>query len=218
MDPVVVIKSNWLTRKPDPNAFLLTYILGLALVAAGLFSDWISATPFQVFTQHEYWRAWTALFAHADMGHLISNSMILLPLCHFLTGYYGFWFFPFAGIFIGGITNLLVLSTMPQHVALLGISGVVNWMGSAWLTLYVIIDRRESMRRRLGVAVCLTMMLFVPETFRPEVSYLSHFVGFVLGIFSALGYYFIHRRTIEAAEVREVIVEDDFILPAGADL
>jgi len=213
MDPVVVIKSNWLMRKPDPDAFLLTYILGLILVAAGLFSDWIAATPYQVFSQHEYWRAWTALFAHSDVGHLISNSMILLPLAHFLAGYYGFWFFPFAGIFIGGIINFIVLATMPQHVSLLGISGVVNWMGAAWLTLYILIDRRESLRKRLAIAVCLTMMLFVPETFRPEVSYLSHFAGFVLGIFSAVGYYFVHRKTIEAAEVRETIFEDDPVQP-----
>lgn len=198
-----IIKSNWLTRAPDPHAFLVTYILGLVLVSAGIFSDWISATPFQVFTEHQYWRAWTALFAHSDLGHLISNSMILLPLCHLLTGYYGFLFFPLVGILAGGVVNLLVLLTMRDHVTLLGISGVVNWMGAAWLTLYVIIDRRESLRRRLGVSLALTMMLFVPDTFRPEVSYLSHLLGFLLGILSAAVYYLVRRDAIESAVIFE---------------
>jgi rhomboid protease GluP len=207
MEPHVVVRQNWLTRKPNPNAIYVTYILALILVAAGNFSDWLSATPHEVFGLKEYWRAWSALFAHADLGHLMSNSMILLPLAHFLTGYYGLLFFPFSGLFVGGLVNLLVLKTMPAQTSLLGISGVVNWMGAAWLTLFILIDRRESIRRRYAVAIMLVMMLFVPDTFRPEISYLSHFIGFVFGVLSALIYYFIYRREIESYEVREVIDE-----------
>ncbi len=217
MDPIVVIRENWLTRKPKSNGAFPTYVLALILTSAGLFSDWISATPHAVFTEHQYWRAWTALLAHADLGHLMSNSMILLPLSLLLTSYYGPFFFPVVGLVVGGLTNLIVLKTMPDQTALLGISGVVNWMGAAWLTLFLLIDRRESFRRRFAVAVFLTMMLFVPETFRPEISYLSHFVGFVLGIISALLYYFINRIQIHAAEVKEFIYEDEDITTENSD-
>lgn len=206
----VVVRENWLTRKPNAYAIYVTYFLALILTAAGHYSDLLSATPHQVFELKQYWRAWSALFAHADMGHLLSNSMILLPLAHFLSGYYGFWFFPVVGLLMGGVINLLVLKTMAPATALLGISGVVNWMGAAWLTLFILIDRRWSPRRRLAIAVMLTMMLFVPDTFRPEVSYLSHLVGFVLGTMSALFYYLINRKKIEACEVRE-IVEDEVL-------
>jgi rhomboid protease GluP len=209
MEFTTVVRQNWLTQKPKNYAIYITYALALVLTGAGHFSDWLSATPEQVFQHKEYWRAWTALLAHADLGHLLSNSMILLPLAHFLSGYYGWLFFPVLGLAMGGVTNLLVLKTMPATTALLGISGVVNWMGAAWLTLFVLIDRRESPRRRVAVAVMLTMMLFVPDTFRPEISYLSHFIGFVLGTLSALAYYFLHRTAIEATEVKEVIYDDE---------
>ena len=220
MDHTVVIRENWLTRKPDPNAIYSTYLLGLILFTAGFFSHWLSATPEAVFTKQEYWRAWTALFAHADLGHLLSNSMILLPLSVLLTGYFGYVFFPLTGVLMGGLTNFLVLKTLPAQTSLLGISGVVNWMGAAWLTLFLLIDRRKSFRRRFAVAVFLTIMLFVPETFRPEVSYLSHFIGFALGILSALLYYFINSAKIQAAEIKEIIYDDNDLdqqrlLPAG---
>lgn len=208
MDPVVKITANWLTRKPDPNAIYLTYFLALLLTAAGFFSDVLSATPIEVFGHHQYWRAWSALLAHADLGHLLSNSMILLPLAHYLAGHFGYGLFPFSGLVLGGLTNLIVLNTMPENTALLGISGVVYWMGAVWLTLFVVIDRRETFRRRLAIAIFLAAMLFAPETFRPEVSYLSHFVGFVLGMISATTYYLLFRKTIEAAEVKELIFED----------
>ncbi len=209
MDPNVVVRENWLTQKPKYNGRFPTYVLALILTAAGLFSHLISATPQAVFIEHQYWRAWTALLAHADLGHLMSNSMILIPLSLLLTSYYGTLFFPVVGLVVGGLTNLIVLKTMPSETALLGISGVVNWMGAAWLTLFLLIDRRESFRRRFAVVVFLTMMLFVPDTFRPEISYLSHFIGFVLGITSALLYYFVNCANIQSVEVSEIIYEDD---------
>lgn len=208
MDPTVVVRANWLTRKPSRDATWVTLLLALVLTGAARFSDLLNATPHEVFDLHQYWRAWTALFAHADLGHLLSNSIVLVPLGYFLAGYYGYLFFPVLGLVTGGLTNLLVLKTMNSETALLGISGVVNWMGAAWLTLFVIIDRRESLRRRLAVAICLTMMLFVPDTFRPEVSYLSHLIGFVFGVASAFVYYRLNRATLESAEVRETVYDD----------
>lgn len=208
MEPTVVVRENWLTRKPNGYAVYVTYLLALTLTAAGHFSDLLSATPHQVFELKEYWRAWSALFAHADMGHLLSNSMVLIPLAHFLSGYYGFWFFPVTGLLLGGVVNLLVLKTMAPATALLGISGVVNWMGAAWLTLFILIDKREHTRRRWAVAIMLTMMLFVPDTFRPEVSYLSHFIGFIFGTMSAVIYYLVHKKKIESYEVKEIIYDE----------
>jgi rhomboid protease GluP len=102
---------------------------------------------------------------------------------------------------VGGLVNLLVLKTLPPQTELIGISGVVYWMGAAWLTLHLLIDHREKLRRRFGGALFLTLFLFVPETIHPEVSYLTHFLGFVSGALSACLYYWLRRQQFQAAEI-----------------
>lgn len=213
MDPVFVVRENWLSRKPLYNGWKPMLVLGLLLHASNIaffngWADWLPASANSVFADGQYWRAWTALFAHSDLGHFFSNAFLFLPLTYLLTSYYGYMFFPVAGLFCGGFINLLVIQTLPPETSLLGISGVVYWMGAAWLTLFVLIDRRSSWRKRMAVAVTLSVMLFVPETYKPEVSHLSHLIGFVFGILCAALYYRVHRGTIEAAEVREAVIEE----------
>ncbi len=105
--------------------------------------------------------------------------------------------------------NIAVLSTMPAHVGLIGVSGVVNWMGGAWIALSWLVDRRESTGRRILKVTAVTIFLFVPDSFKPEVSYLSHFLGFFGGVFSALIFYYFFRKKFKAEEVVEEIHEDE---------
>lgn len=219
MEPRLVVRENWLSQKPRYNGWKMMTVFGLMLYATniaffnGLFA-WLPASGKLVFADKMYWHAWSALFAHADLGHFMSNMFLFLPLTYLLTSYYGYLFFPIAGLFFGGLTNLIVLSQMRPEINLLGISGVVYWMGAAWLTLFVIVDRRSTWRKRLGVAACLTVILFIPETYKPEVSYLSHFVGFVLGSICGVIYYFVRRNEIEAAEVKEMVLDEDLQITA----
>jgi rhomboid protease GluP len=221
-----VIKENWLTRKP--HEYLLNPTIGMAILLLSLcFSfltdtfdaqSWMAATPHQVFTDHQYWRAWTTLFAHADLGHLLSNTLLFIPLTYLLTAYFGLWFFPLFGFFLGGIMNLIVLKTLPNEATLLGVSGVVYWMGAAWFTLFILIDKRKHLKARFANVLFLTLMLFVPETYSPQISYLSHFIGFILGILSALVFYYLKKDEFARAEVREIVIEDDEPLEPGTEL
>ena len=77
------------------------------------------------------------------------------------------------------------------------------------MTLAFLIDRRESWGRRIIKVVGVTMVLFLPDSFRPNVSYMAHFVGLILGVFSALLLYAINYRQYEAAEVTEEVIETD---------
>lgn len=213
----MVVKENWLTAPPKAYSegitfvasFLLFALSSAFLVNIGSAESWMPASGAAVFGQGEYWRLWSTLFAHADLGHLMSNAFLFVPLTYMLVSHYSLWFFPLAGLLLGGLTNWLVLKTMPAGIQLIGISGVVYWMGAAWLTLYLLIDRRDRLRRRIGAALFLTLMLFVPETLKPEVSHLSHFLGYVLGVGSAFVYYLFQRGRFLAAEVREYIFEPE---------
>lgn len=217
MEPSILIRQNWLTRKPQKGSYTFICVLAFLFFMANLIlfadlfhaSSWMPASPMQVFSQHEYWRLFSALFAHASLGHLFSNSVLFFPLMYLLVAYYGFRFFPLAALFNGGLINFLVLKTLPPETTLLGISGLVYWAGASWLTLYVLVDRRDAFRRRFAICLFLALMLFMPETYQVGISYYSHFLGFVFGGVTALLYYWVRRKTFQQAEVVEYIIEPE---------
>ncbi|MGZ3728578.1 MAG: rhomboid family intramembrane serine protease [Bdellovibrionota bacterium] len=219
METKVVLRETWLSRKPRKHALDLSLLLVALLVAAtflylnGLLAAdrWMAASGAAVFDHKEIWRAWTTLFAHADLGHLLGNIFLFLPFSYFLAGYYPRWFFPVLGFFTGGLVNFAVLATMPREATLVGVSGVVYWMGAAWVTLYLLIERKEPLRRRWGKAVIVTAALFIPDTFRPEVSYLSHYLGFLTGVVMAAGLFRLRRKEFRSAEEREYLLIEDGI-------
>ena len=187
---------------------LLVQATALRVTGLLLMLAWMPDSAQSVFAEHEWWRPWTALFIHADFGHLASNGILFIPLTFLLAGYFGAWFFPIFGIFIGGLVNFLVLLTMPDQTELLGMSGMGYWMGAAWFTLYLILDTRYRLRRRFAYVIFLSMMMFVPETYQPDVSYMSHLFGFIAGVISALMLFALRRSRFRAAEITEIIVEE----------
>ncbi|MES2801225.1 MAG: rhomboid family intramembrane serine protease [Bdellovibrionota bacterium] len=208
------IIANWYTRKVQPLAFMATglmliLILGLCLIDWNSSSLNLSASRDLVFSQKQYWRLWSALFAHADLGHLFGNLLLFVPFAFLLTGYFSVSLFPMLGFLFGGVINAITLLTMPMQTQLLGISGLVNWMGSLWLTLYFLIDRRSNLRKRFAVLVFSSLVLFAPQEYKEDVSYISHVIGYGLGILTGLIYYAVHRENFLAAEVAEPVLEFD---------
>lgn len=210
------VRGNWLTRRPNRNAAFVALLSTLLLSLGSFFfwgdilgaSSWMTGIPERVFSGHEYWRLWTGLIAHADLGHLLSNSVLFLAFAYLLYGHFGSWVFPGAALALGGLTNLVVLATMPSGASLLGISGVVYWMGGAWLALYFHLETRDKLAVRMLKAMGVGVVLFIPETILPEVSYLSHFVGFLNGLLFGTLYFRWNRQRFRRAEVVETIIEE----------
>jgi len=207
------VRANWLTQKPDSHAYFVAATSVIILFLSNFFywrndfnlTELMTAIPENVFRDHEYWRLWTALFAHADIAHLLSNSMLFSVFSYFLFGYFGSFVFPVAALIFGGFINFIVLKTMPASSELLGISGVVYWLGAVWLTLYFFLETREPISKRLIKAIGIAFVLFVPETYHKEVSYLSHFIGFVSGVGFAAIYYRWRRSEFIKAEISEFV-------------
>ncbi len=207
------VRGHWLTQTPNPNAWTVAAVSLMVLLVANLFywrnnfnlESMMTAIPQDVFEKHEYWRLWSALLAHADIAHLLSNSMLFSIFAYLLFGHFGSFVFPAAAFLSGGLINYVVLREMPPNAELLGISGVVYWMGAVWLTLYLLLETREKVSKRLIKTLGIALLLFIPETYHRDVSYLSHFVGFVFGIIFALLYYWRRREIFQKAEVIELI-------------
>jgi rhomboid protease GluP len=215
-EATLVRSDNWLTQKPN-NGALLTVLISIFSVVLGAYVHWydflglashLVASPKAVFTDHQYWRLWTTLFVHADFSHLVSNLFLFGILGFLLSGYFGPWLFPIAAITAGGLTNFLVLSSMPVETRLVGLSGVVFWMGGAWLTLYFLIETRKTVSQKLLRTIGISLVLFMPsEAFDPSISYRAHGYGFVLGILFGGIYFLKNFRVYQLAIVNTYTVK-----------
>src|SRR5690606_13279538 len=125
--------------------------------------------------------------------------------------YFGAFLIPFSAFLFGGLTNWIVLQSLPGPTYLIGVSGVVFWMGGAWLTLYFLIDRRRSWAHRALRSIGVGLLLFVPaEAFDPSISYRSHLIGLISGIIWAFCFFLLKKKQIRSAEVVEEVIEEPF--------
>jgi rhomboid protease GluP len=100
----------------------------------------------------------------------------------------------------GGIINLICLYFYPPQVFLVGVSGVIYFMASFWLVLYLMIERRQTIKVRLLHAFAVSLIFLFPEAFQPETSYLAHGMGFLIGVPVGLFYYIWNHRKIRAKD------------------
>lgn len=206
------IVATHLSRSPAPAAAWIAVLSTLVLMLVssliwslpGAWEDLTVASREAVYGRHEYWRLWTATLTHADFKHLLSNALLFFVLGYFLTAYFGLVMFPILAFVLGGVINAVAVASYRPEVQLLGASGVVYWMGGAWLVLYLLIDRRRSWKSRWLRVFGVSILLFVPsEAFDPSISYRTHFIGFVIGLLTGLLYYAANFTRLRAAEVVE---------------
>lgn len=182
----------------------------LAILGTGmsLRLDWsISYELF--FTQKEYWRSVSSLFAHANLQHLLSNLFMLAPLSFFLTKYHGTVTTWMASLLGGILTNLLVISFYEEQTRLLGISGIVFFMWGMWLALYLLIEKREGLIRRIMKVSMIYIVLLIPSEFNPQVSYAAHAIGNLLGIAFGVIIYLINSKYYRSHDRWQVIFDEE---------
>jgi rhomboid protease GluP len=198
------LTRTFLSKKPgDANVFIGVFSF-LVLLAIFLFSGRnFEASGVLVFDKGEWWRIFTTSLMHADVMHLGHNALFFIIFAILLNTYFGWFMFPLMSFLMGGLINFLTLSYYPKEVTLVGISGVIYFMASFWMTSYVLIERTMKFKRRLIIATGISLALFCPDVVHLEaqVSYLSHALGFALGIPSALLWFAWHKNEVRSEEV-----------------
>lgn len=195
------LNKTFLSRKPSPTSTMVAAIsLAILLLFFGFNEKTFSANGYLVFEKHEYWRAFTTTLLHADLNHLAHNAFFFTGLAALLNNYFGFWVFPVLSLFVGGVINLICLYFYPPQVTLVGVSGVIYFMASFWLVLYLFIERRQTVKVRILHAFAVSLIFLFPEAFQPETSYLAHGMGFLLGLPVGLFYYYWNRKKIRAQD------------------
>lgn len=211
------IRGTWLSRKPRIEGALAFALATLALVIGSILS-WsnfhglealMAASPQAVFKDHEYWRLFTSLFVHGDGKHLLSNVFLFFILGSLLAGYFGTFLVPVSGFLAGALVNWFALKNLGPTTELIGASGIVFWLGGAWLALYALLDRTRSLGQRSVRAFGVALALFMPaEAFDPNISYQSHLLGFTFGVIWGIALFWLYRHHFRSAERLEAVFEE----------
>jgi membrane associated rhomboid family serine protease len=216
------LSKTFLSKRPTLASFVMScFVLTIMLLLFGVDEKSLSANGYQVFEKKEYWRAFTTTFLHGDLDHLAHNAFFFTGLAALLNNYFGFWVFPILSFVMGGFINMATLKFYPPMVNLVGVSGVIYFMAAFWLTLYLFIERRQSITVRIVHAVAVSLIFLFPEVFQPQTSYLAHGLGFLFGLPVGLAYYFLNKKNIRAkdqwVEIKKVKspMDDIILLESG---
>jgi rhomboid protease GluP len=205
------LTKTFLSKIPSAHSLMVAALsLMVLLLFFSMDHQKFSANGFLVYKKQEYWRAFTTTLIHADLNHLARNAFFFTGLSALLHSYFGFWVFPILSLFLGGPINLIALKVYPPEIHLVGISGVIYFMAAFWLTLYILIERRQKLRVRFIHATAISLFFFFPEAYQARVSYLAHGLGFIFGVPLGLSYYFLNRQKIRAQDKWiEIFPEND---------
>ncbi|MCY3746762.1 MAG: rhomboid family intramembrane serine protease, partial [Acidobacteria bacterium] len=173
------VVSTILSKKPGKDAArAVAWTLGILAVVSTLywwgppgFAAALPASGETVFEQGETWRLLTAIAAHADAIHLLSNAVFLAWLIYLSYGAFGSSLYPWSAVPLSAVALAVTLEGYPPNIRVVGASGMLYLLAGAWLTLYVLVERRLSVAKRIVRVVGFFLVVLVPTSIRPEVSY-----------------------------------------------
>lgn len=214
------ITKTWIDRKPTPDGKLIVAFATFILVACsyvefqGLWplADYFSAS-WQNVMAGGWYKPWTTLLVHGDIGHLISNSFFFVIFGYLLAEYFGAWLFPLATFFLSGLVNIVSLATYPPQMLLIGASGMVNVMGGTWLALYFLLARNRKPWSRFLRSAGVLIVLFLPHEYRQGVSERTHIIGLLSGLLLGVLWFRIYRTKFQRAERWKYIPPEPLDVP-----
>jgi len=177
--------KNAFNEWPKPGMGHIGFIFLALMIPAllhGESSSRLGASGEMVFKQQEYWRLFTALFAHADILHLSHNALTFLFFSWILRGYFGNLAFPLLSVLLGIISNLVTINFYEPKTNLIGASGMIYGMVALWLVLYINFDRNSTLPQRVVRSLGFSLLILFPQSYEPRTSYLAHGVGFLSGL------------------------------------
>jgi rhomboid protease GluP len=149
--------------------------------------------------QGEWWRLFTAMLLHADLGHLATNLSLGVLLLGLVMGRYGGGLGLLAAYLAGAAGNLAFLFVHSASARGLGASGMI--MGALGLLAVqsLPIGRGRGVRpsRKYWIAGLLAgTMLFVLFGLSPESDTVVHLGGFVSGLILGVALTLVPERTL----------------------
>ena len=104
----------------------------------------------------------------------------------------------------GAIVTLISVLIYPPEIFIVGASGVIYLMAAFWLTLYVGLERRFSVGKRILRVTGLILIMLIPTGFNPITSYRTHAIGFGVGVLIAILYFLTNKDRFRREEAVEI--------------
>jgi membrane associated rhomboid family serine protease len=143
--------------------------------------DKYALQPFAVHYQHQYYRAFTAMFLHANFQHILFNMIALLivgPAVEVLLGKTRFLVLYLLAGLAGSVASYLL---SPANILGLGASGAIMGVMGA----YVVIG----LRRRLPIAAVVALLVLnLLIGFSGSIDWRAHLGGLAVGALLAFVY------------------------------
>lgn len=132
----------------------------------------------------EWWRLFTAVWLHADIGHLATNAAFGFVLLGLAMGRFGIGPALAAAYLAGVGGNLFAWAGSVQaHRSLVASGAVMGCLGMLAVQSLVLFRRSAHGRRLLMAGIASGVLLFVLLGLNPEADVLAHLGGFVSGLF-----------------------------------
>lgn len=165
--------------------------------AAKLFKDWV-LVPADVANDHEYWRMISSAFLHYGPIHILANMISLAVLGPGLERVLGRLRF----------ATLYVVSALGGSVAVYLFDNSLNRVAGASAAIFGLFGALVVVYRKLGLdirALLPTLLINAYITWRvPEISWLGHVGGFVVGLITATVIVYAPRAQRNAVQIMGV--------------
>lgn len=185
---------GWNLRRELPGVHLAFNWACVSWAAALVFVHYVASLPgarlesagalkSEVLSGHEWWRLFTAMTLHKDVGHLTSNLTIGTLLLGLAMARHGIGLGLLGPWLAGALGNLAALFVYGPHYASLGASGMVL----ATLGILTVAGVSEGIHRRPGwkslfATLSAGLMLFLVTGASPESDLVVHLGGFIAGL------------------------------------
>ncbi len=147
-----------------------------------------TSTSIGLVEKHQWWRPITALFLHADIGHLMGNLFTALLFTPFVSRQFGAWRAWIWILLCGALGNALnAYLTYPQSFSSIGASTAV-FAALGLLTASGVIDlwrlRPRPSLTRLGTPLCagIALLGLIGNSPDPLTDVAGHVCGFLTGL------------------------------------
>lgn len=201
-------QESFLAKRPKLLSFIpammLAGCIAMVSVMAWMEPGWgrsMAGNLTQVTDEGEYYRLFSSMLIHKDVLHLLNNLVFLIPFGGLLTAYYGYSVFPFLALISTAITHYVALLTYSAQTYLIGASGLVYVLFGLWISLMFHVEAHLPWTRRMLRITGFSLIMVIPATVTPSVSYRTHFIGLLSGLACGAIYGLIARKSFEKRNV-----------------
>lgn len=177
-----------ISPKINPITILLIMINVVSFIFTAIFHDayyWLVQINSLVF-KGQVFRLVTAMFAHHDIFHLLSNMAFLFLFGNAVEEYLGKRRYIFMYLLAGFLGNIATLIFLPPNVISLGASGAI---------FAVVLSYSTYDKDSIGCSI-FVLIVFVLLSAGQDVNNLAHLVGGIVGLVFTMHFHGKNQRLI----------------------